>query len=116
MEDGICLERESGIRVRRTQDGQHIAVIVENRSVHRIETDAADILPMYIVTLVAVHDIAVRIRVRPGTENHLLEHLRSRSVEHLSSWSVKRYVRAGIITDIIDNSRHIGSGQCLIRR
>ena len=71
--------------------------------VHGVETLAAETLLVDVVPLVVIHDVPVRLIIGPGTDNHVFENLRRRGVEHFAARTVQRYVRPGVVSDIVDN-------------
>ena len=103
MEYRICLERKSGISIWCAQDCHDLALIIENGRVHGVETLAAETLLVDVVSLVVIHDVPVRLIIGPGTDNHVFENFRSRGVEHFAARTVQRYVRPGVVSDIVDN-------------
>ena len=103
VEYRICLERKSGISIWCAQDCHDLALVIENRRVHGVETLAAETLLVDVVSLVVIHDVPVRLVIGPGTDNHVFENLRCRGVEHFAARTVQSYVGPGVVSDIVDN-------------
>ena len=103
VEYRICLERKSGISIWCAQDCHDLALVIENRRVHGVEKSAAQTLLVDVIPLVVIHDVPVRLIIGPGTDNHVFENLRRRGVEHFAARTVQRYVRPGVVSDIVDN-------------
>ena len=76
MEEGLPTEVIVLVRVRRTDDCDHISLVIEHRSIHRPITVVINLLSLYEISLILMTYVMEGILIYPASENHLLEDLR----------------------------------------
>ena len=114
MEERICLEGYSRVGVWCAYDGQNLAVVIEDRRIHRIEAYPAYFLLVDIVALVCIHYIPVGIRICSRTKNHLFENLRRSRIEHFSARTIHGDVRPRVVSYVIHHCRHVLGDHVLV--
>ena len=101
---GILLEVEGLLVVRRAEDGQELAVRVEQRGVHAVEALHAQALRLDEMAAVAVDDVVVGRPVDAVRGHALVEHHRGRAHHQAAVRGVERDIGAGVAAHAVDQA------------